>query len=170
MGTHKATLLWNNIPWILHHIDALRPFTSALYVVLGAKHSEIRPLIPPDVSIIFNKQWETSQQSDSLLLCLNSLPSTSQMAIVTPIDAIPAPPRVLEALCHRNQKTVPTCREVRGHPVLINTEKASLELQNGHLRRHLTNADTVEVDWECLDRNLNTPIDWQRWTSGDGCE
>jgi CTP:molybdopterin cytidylyltransferase MocA len=154
MGHPKALLTLGARPLVLDHLAALRPFAADLTVVLGAHEEAIRALIPADVHVVVNPQWEHTHPIDSLRLALSDSPA---FALVQPVDTVPARASTLAALLAAGAPAVPTDPAGRdGHPVLLDRPTIARVLHESAphgLRGLLSTAKRVPVadPWTAVD-------------------
>lgn len=162
MGRPKALLDLDGQPLIAAHLAALAPSCERLRVVLGAHREAIEAALPAGVERAFNPDWARTGMRESLAIALEGLEAEA-VALVTPVDAPPAPARVIEALLAAGAPAVPCYENCDTHPVLIRVGDCRAALATGTLRDALLGAARVPVDWADGALNLNTPEEWARW-------
>jgi CTP:molybdopterin cytidylyltransferase MocA len=141
------------------HVAALRPHCQRVVVVLGCQAEAIRQTLDPEVEVLLNADWETSQMVDSVRMGLQLLPADDHV-LITPVDAPPAPEPVLQVMSAGSGSAVPTHQSHPGHPVRVEIGAVLAALTRGTLADALAAAPRVEVDWPDITRNLNTPEAW----------
>lgn len=162
MGRPKALLDLDGAPLVARHVEGLARVCDRVRVVVGANEAAIAAAIPPMGAALRNPWWASTGPRESLLLALRDLPDTS-WALVTPVDAPPAPAEVLGRLLATGQEAVPTADGKDGHPVLIDVGRVRDALLVGTLRDALRDAARVDVGWPDTALNFNTPEEWDAW-------
>lgn len=163
MGRSKALLDVDGQPWVAAHVAALAPWVARVLVVVGAEAARIAAAVPLPGEVIENPAWSTTGMADSLALALAGLPDDAA-ALVTPVDAPPAPAAVLGALLRCPAPAVPTAGGQDGHPVLVAVGPTRRILAaGGTLRDALADAPRVELGWAEGLRNVNTPEEYAAW-------
>lgn len=168
MGSPKALLDLDGEPLICAHLRAMRPHCVSLRVVLGAHGETVSAALPADVFRFWNRQWSSTGPRESLLIGLEGL-ADEALALVTPVDAPPAPTEVVTALVARQGAAVPCYANQDAHPVLIQVGPARRALATGTLREALATAPRVAVDWPDGLLNLNTTAEWRGWLDTRRC-
>lgn len=158
MGVPKALLDLDGEPLIRVHVRRFRDAGLRVVVVVGAVIEPIRAILPPDVTVVVNPDWESTGPAESLALALALAPDAT--ALVTPVDVPPARPSTLRALLAGVGDAVPTWSGVDGHPVRLDPPHPP-----GRLDHRLVGARRVAVDDPDVVLNLNTPEAWAAWLS-----
>ncbi len=172
MGTAKALLVLDGRPLLHHHLDALATCCGRLRVVSGAHRDAIAAALPAapaawgpaSLEHLHNPDWAHTHLRESLLLALHDLPPDAPV-LITPVDAPPASPAVLDALLDQGPPAVPRHAGQDGHPVLARAGRLRAGLGADTLRAAMTSAPRAEVDDPDVLRNLNRPDDWEAWTA-----
>ena len=162
MGRPKALLRWRGKHLINAHIHALQVHCRQVIIVTGKHDDEIRSVIEDAVLTIHNDRWETTEMADSLRLALHECHGT---ALVTPVDCVPVPARVIQALSANGAPAVPQYRGIDGHPILIHVN--AFRSFEGHLQMLLRTAKRVQVDWRGAVETWNTPDEWATYSASD---
>ena len=165
MGTPKGLLRLNDMPLVVAHIRALQTVSVHVCVVIGAERLAHRAVLPPDVWIVENPDWEHTMPADSLRLALRTLKPVGPV-LVTPVDTPVAAPEVLAALLRAPAPAVPHSPDgTPGHPVLISAQQAlqiRQQAPDGGLRMLLQSAQPVPVESD-VHRNFNDPQAWEAY-------
>ncbi|MCK6505282.1 NTP transferase domain-containing protein [Myxococcota bacterium] len=163
MGRAKALLDVDGQPWVAAHVRALSPWVERVLVVVGAEGERVRAALPAPAEPVENPAWATTGMAQSLALALARLPADAE-ALVTPVDAPPAPAAVLAALADRGGPLVPTAGGQDGHPVRVPVGPTLAVLRaGGTLRDALAGAPRLELGWAEGLRNVNTPEEYAAW-------
>lgn len=157
MGRPKGLLPLDGVPLLLRHLERHRAAGHALRVVLGGHAEAYRAVLPPDVDVVVNPAWATTEMATSLALGLEGV----GRALVSPVDVPPPRPATLAALLDGVGDAVPTWRGVDGHPVRLDPPHPP-----GRLDLRLRPARRVPVDDPDCVLDFDTPDAWARWCAG----
>lgn len=166
MGGPKALLDHNGRPWILALCEALAEVVPGVRVVLGAEAERIAGLLPPEVEVVVNPDWASTDMAGSLRRGLADV-EPGRRVLVCPVDLPPPPARVLRDLLAIQGQAVACHEGEDGHPVVIRARPLAV---GETLRDLLVGAVRVRTDWPGAVVNLNTPSDLRTWQDGEKVE
>ncbi len=176
MGCPKLVLPWGNNTVIGHVVDIIRKSGIVKIVVItgGARDEVENALDGLPVQCIFNPEYSQGMVS-SLRVGLQSLDETIRAALVTlgdqpQIETGTVRGLISAYLLHRSRLVVPSYRNRRGHPWLIERSlwEAVIRLQphqtlRDFLRIHEGKINYLLVDTGTVLQDLDTPEDYQRF-------
>jgi len=165
MGRAKGLLALHGAPLVVHHIRAHRRVSAYVAVVIGADPMAHRQVLPSDVWVVENPDWDRTWPADSLRLALRALKPVGPV-LVTPVDTPVPAPGVLEALVRATPPAVPCSPDgTPGHPVLLSAAQC-LKIRDtapeGGLRTLLADATRVAVDHE-VHGDFDDPESWSAY-------
>lgn len=154
MGTPKGLLPLEGRPLLLRHVEAFCSAGLPVRVVLGAHEGAYRALLPPQVEVRVNAEWERSDPAASAWIGIHD----AAVAIVSPVDVPPAAPETLATLLRPGGDAVPSFGGRAGHPVrLVAPHRA------GRLDHRLADAERRPVDDPGVLVDFDTPAAWSAW-------
>ena len=172
MGYPKPLLPYRSTTFLGHLLDVLRGQVDPLIVVLGHEAERIRKVVPPNVTIVVNPNYQLGQLS-SLQSAIRNLQSA--MATLVALVDHPCITRDLVSLLLRTFEEqrppvlIPTYRGRRGHPMIFSgalfTELLGAPLDQGArvvVRRH--KPFELPVDEEGVLQDLDDPETYFRVT------
>ena len=59
LGQPKQLLDWKGVPLIVHALSEMRTVCAEVRVVLGAHAGEIQKVLPSEIRILFNEEWQS---------------------------------------------------------------------------------------------------------------
>lgn len=122
MGAFKPLLEINGISMV-HRVVCLMKKAGAepVFVVTGYRHRELEAhLQDTGVQFVYNPDYASTQQMDSLKLALAQLEGRCAKVLISPADVPLAEPETVAKLLQTEGTFVrPVCRGKGGHPVLL---------------------------------------------------
>lgn len=165
MGEPKALLRLPDGRTLLQaHVDALLPVCSRVVVVGGAHTPALRASLGAAVTWVHNPDWQTTWPADSLALAL--VDTGAAAALVTPVDAAPAPLTDLLALARTAGPAVLCWQGQPGHPVRLDQAVIARVCSGplpGGLRTLLRDAAQLPGSGPDVLQDLDTPARWRAW-------
>ncbi|MCB9697057.1 MAG: NTP transferase domain-containing protein [Alphaproteobacteria bacterium] len=161
MGRPKPLLPWGERTLVEAQVRGLQPHVDRVVVVVGAEEEAVRRVLPRSALVVTAPDWERTGPSDSARLGLAAVPE-ARVALVTPVDVVPAPASWLLPLLCAGGTAVPVSPEGRrGHPILLAGDalarlRSSDPLPEG-LRTLLNGAREVPVPSPLVAEDFDTP-------------
>lgn len=180
MGAYKPLLEVEGVSMVRHVVERMRQAgAQPIFVVTGHRRAELEAhLQGAGVQCIFNPDYATTQQLESLRLALAALPPETRRVMISPADVPLVRPETVRALQAVQADFVrPVYRGEVGHPVFLDTAYVPYLLAYGGpggLRGAMERSGCVLKELEVADRGTvldnDTPQDLARlldWYAGE---
>lgn len=183
MGQSKMLLDWSEDKTVIEHI--IDQLTAArlehITIVTGHKGKEIKALLKPqEVNLVHNRSYKSGEMLSSLKVGLNALPDHIMAALLVLGDQPQIKPKVFYQLLQAYaegtaQIIVPSFNKYHGYPIIIGRRywDEILNIPRGgslqeFLARHTDQISYVNVDDDCILRDIDTPQEYlmERWRAG----
>lgn len=126
MGAFKPLMNIGGQPMITHVIGTMRRAgASPIVVVTGHRHDELEAALAgdPDVVCVYNPDYATTQQLESLRLALNTLKGQADRVMISPADVPLVSDTTAQTIRDTDGDFVrPVWHGEYGHPVFLKAE------------------------------------------------
>ena len=165
LGQHKAMVEVNGNPLIHHIVNRLE--RSGMSSITSVTNSDLLAdvmLACPSVNVVLNPSPELGRTESircGLLSMTERLGSLPKRVLIVPIDRPGWDEGIIQSLVGLGVSTFPVSSGKGGHPLYLEEEDIrSVYLSKGDVPlKDLVNCQAVEVDFDSLHLNIDTPED-----------
>jgi CTP:molybdopterin cytidylyltransferase MocA len=154
LGGRKSRLVVDGEALVLRHVRRFSEVGARTVVV--AHLDDVEWLSGVSLAVLSREP----QQSGSLAIGVRALPADAELVLITPVDALPASTKTIEALLSAFAAT-PNFQSKRGHPVAV--RRSTLSAYGGlappPLRDWLAELGSARIEISVDDPNVVTDLD-----------